>query len=161
MKICKTGFTLVEIVVSLFIMTLVMSIVGISIIQMNQSIYTANLDVKKYEQMNEFILETPKISQFQSWDILSVWDFWVLFFYNSWGKGVILGVFDENTLGYNYQLSLSKTLFAKRYFWYFSLTPSQVTQVLWDPNSLTSMSFHHFWFLTFHFKSWMIQDCTK
>jgi prepilin-type N-terminal cleavage/methylation domain-containing protein len=66
MKICKTGFTLVEIVVSLFIMTLVMSIVGISIIQMNQSIYTANLDVKKYEQMNEFILETPKISQFQS-----------------------------------------------------------------------------------------------
>jgi hypothetical protein len=53
-------------------MTLVMGIVGISIVQMNQSIYTANLDVKKYEQIQEFLLETPKISQFSAGDILSV-----------------------------------------------------------------------------------------
>ncbi len=140
MKIWKIGFTLVEIVVSLFIMTLVMGIVGISIVQMNQSIYTANLDVKKYEQIQEFLLETPKISQFSAGDILSVWDFWALFLYNPWGKGMILWVFDDNISWYNYKLAFSGSLFAKRHFWYFSLSEAQVTQILWNPNILTSLS---------------------
>lgn len=143
MKYWKYWFTLVEILISISILLIIVSIVSVTMIQVNQSVYSSQNDISIFDDVNTFWVESYQFKAYQSGIILtdSLW-FPSLMLYDENNAGVILWVFKESQLWYNYRIATENTVFWWKYFWYFYVQDFQVQNILTWMQDLTQLNFN-------------------
>ena len=144
MKYLKKWFTLVEIVVSLSILIMIITIVSLSMWKIYNSIHTSTQSSQLFENVQSVFIEKYKTQEYSSWIVVqySSW-FSALVLYKPNGKWILYGTFDYNSKMYDYRLSRVNITYDKRYFWSFDLSKVQVDQILADPNTLLSRNFNN------------------
>ena len=144
MKYSKYWFTLVEIVVSISILTMIITIVSLSLSKIYQSIHSSTQTSQVFENIQSVFIEKYKTQEYSSWIVVAYSSgFSALILYEPNGKGVLYWVFDYASNMQDYKLSKVNLTYDKRYFWSFDLSAAQVMQILADPNTLPTRKFNN------------------
>lgn len=137
-------FTLIEIVVSLSILMIILTIVSLSVLNVNKSIYMAGKETAVFDDLNELLIDKYKLSRYNSGIIISYSSGYdALLLFSQWWKGTVFWVFDTNQKWYDYKLAQSNLTYENKTFWVFELTSWQVLSVLWDIQILKSMKLNN------------------
>lgn len=132
----KKWFTLIELSVSMLIVSLVIFWVSTSLIKLSNNITDNNLKTEIFTQLKEFNYDSY-LFNYNSWKILSGG---LLLYWNNWW--ILIGSFSDENNWYNYKYNTWFTNYSKKYFWYFKVKTNVFSWILNDSINYSTTFFN-------------------
>lgn len=152
----KLWFTLLELLVSITILSFIVFIISFFLINISKTVETSTWESIIYEDLSNFLIDNYNF-HYLSWMIITnSWKFPVLLKYNSWWNWILFWVFSDNPNWYNFSLSNNDSIYNKKYLGYFFLNQSSLNSVLSSPTSIYNLKFNN-WKV---FKNIILKDFT-
>lgn len=131
MKYQLKGFTLIELSISVLILSIIILGISISMIQVSKNFHESQIKTDIFLKINELYYDTSLFS-YNSGNVYTGW----LLLYND-KKWLLLWGFQDKNDGYNYEFSYDKNTYQKSYLWYFLLDEMMLSGVLNDSTFLS------------------------
>lgn len=126
MKQQKKWFTLVELTISIFIMSIIIIGISLSLIKISQNFSDTHFKTDIFQQVNEFHFDTAMF-KYNSWIIFTGW---ILLYDDTKTKWFLIGSFVDKNNGYNYSFEYDQNEYNSYYFWYFLLDENALLEIL-------------------------------
>lgn len=137
MKVKNDAFTLVELTISILIMSIVIIWISISLMKISDNFSDSTLKTDIFEQIKEFNYDTYNFN-FDSWSIFTGW----LLLYNQ-KNWVLIWSFIDEFWWFDYKLNYEDTVYKKYYFWFFLLNQNTLSWVLNDTINIYDLKFNN------------------
>lgn len=137
MKIQKTWFTLIELSISVFILTIIIVWISFSITKISDNFSDTTIKTDIFQEIKDFNFDIS-LFQYNSWVIFTGG----LLLYNdkSW---ILIGSFLDKNNGYDYTFSYNPNLYDKNYFWYFVLSQNVLSWVLNNTTNIKTLTYNN------------------
>lgn len=136
MKNKNEWFTLVELTISIFIISVVIIWISLSLTQISKNFFDSEIKTNIFSQVKDFNYDTY-FFKYNSWIILTWW----ILLYDDKKWFLIWSFVDENG-GYDYKLKYDNNLYNEYYFWFFLLNDKTLSWILNNPLSIYDFKFN-------------------
>lgn len=136
MKYQLKGFTLIELSISVLILSIIILGISTSMIQVSKNFHESQIKTDIFLQIKELYYDTSLFS-YNSGIVYTGW----LLLYND-KKWLLLWSFQDKNDGYNYEFSYNENIYQKSCLWYFLLDEMMLSGVLNDSAFLSWLLFN-------------------
>lgn len=138
MKKQKKWFTLIELSISILIISIIISWIYLSMSKILENMQNSTILTSIFEDINEFEIDNIFID-YSSWKTIS----WSILLFDEWKKSWVLiwWFLDENNW-FNYKLNTDLSKYQKNYFWAFYLDENTLSWILNNPLTFGSLKFN-------------------
>ncbi|MGE4443606.1 MAG: type II secretion system protein [Candidatus Altimarinota bacterium] len=133
----KTGFTLIELSISVFILAIIIVGISFSIMKISQNFSDTTIKTDIFQDIKDFSFDTSLI-QYNSGIIFTGG----ILLHNE-KNGILIGSFLDNNQGYNYTFSYNPELYNKYYFGYFFLNQNMLSGVLNHHTNIEDLNYNN------------------
>lgn len=130
-------FTLIELTISVFILSLIIVGISFSLIKISENFSDSTIKTDIFEQIKEVNMQTYMF-QYYSWIIYTGG----ILLYNDKNALLIGSFLDENN-GYNYKFSYNPEIYNPYYFWIFYLNSEMLTSLLSEDKNIEEFLFNN------------------
>lgn len=130
------AFTLVELTISMVILSIVIIWISLSLVNISDNFVDSNLKTTIFSDIKDFSYDSY-LFKYSSWQVLTGG----VLLYSS-GNAVFLGQFQDKNWGYDYTINTDQTRYNKVYFWYFVLKTATLSGVLNHTLDITTYKFN-------------------
>ncbi len=131
------AFTLIELTIAIFILSLVIVGISFSLVQISQNFSDTSIETDIFSDIKDFTFNTS-IFQYNSWKIYTGG----LLLYND-KNGVFIGSFEDNNNGYNYTFHYDEYFYSKSYLWYFYVEEKILSGILNENINVSDVFFNN------------------
>lgn len=138
MKKQKKWFTLIELSISILIISIIISWIYLSMSKILENMQNSTILTSIFEDINEFEIDNIFID-YSSWKTIS----WSILLFDEWKKSWVLiwWFLDENNW-FDYKLNTDLSKYQKNYFWAFYLDWNTLSWILNNPLNFGSLKFN-------------------
>ncbi len=136
MKYKKWWFTLIELTISILIISILILWISFSIVKVSKNLSYTMQEVNIFSQIKDFYID----SNFFLYNQGEILTGWILLHNNKYG--ILIGSFVDNFWWYNYSFRYNSQQYDKNLFWYFFIPPEMFSQYVWNPNYFYEVSFN-------------------
>lgn len=131
------AFTLIELTIAIFILSLVIVGISFSLVQISQNFSDTSIETDIFSDIKDFTFNTS-IFQYNSWKIYTGG----LLLYND-KNGAFIGSFEDNNNGYNYTFHYDEYFYSKSYLWYFYVEEKILSGILNENINVSDVFFNN------------------
>lgn len=132
----KKGFTLIELTISILILSIIIIWISLSLIRIWNNLAQSSLEADIFTDIKEFNYDSY-LFDYNSWKILS----WALVLYNDKNWILIWSFLDKNNW-FDFEINTDDSVYNPSYLWYFKIDENTLSWVLND-SDLTTKKFNN------------------
>ncbi len=132
----KKAFTFVELTISIFILTIIIVWISVSLVNISKNFFDSNLKIDIFSQVKDFTFNTYFLN-YNSWIILT----WGILLYDD-KKWVLIWSFLDEFWWYDYKLNYDQLKYDKNFFWYFYINENTLSWILNENIDINNLKFN-------------------
>lgn len=132
----KKAFTFIELTISIFILTIIIVWISVSLVNISKNFFDSNLKIDIFSQVKDFTFNTYFLN-YNSWIILT----WGILLYDD-KKWVLIWSFLDEFWWYDYKFNYDQLKYDKNLFWYFYINENTLSWILNENIDINNLKFN-------------------